>query len=547
VRRADIGAWLAERRLVLALGLVAAAPILVAIVRVISEGWAPMGDDALIAVRSYEVFTSHPPLVGMPSTGPTGVLDEQTFHLGPLLFWLLAVPAHFLGPSSLAVTVGLVNVACVMGSVGLARRRGGLPFMFATAAAIPVMLMSLPPESLCDVWNPAAPVMPFLLLTFLAWSTASGDHRLLPLTVVAGSFVAQCHLIYVAAAGGALAVAGIGLFLSVRRERPPDLRPWLIAALVVGLLCWSGPLVDQAFHRPGNLVLLKRAAQADTASLGKAVGARSVIRTIGVPPWWLRNQRGPLQRIGDLSNTPGPLTVASALLVLLGLAGVTWAGLRARRRDVVAGGALALVLCVAVGTAPSSVPAASFASLGYGLWWASPLGMWVWLVLGWSLATLLAPVRLPAPSRRAVVAAGAAVAVVAALAASTVDPPHEPFEDLRTATDRLDQRLSPDAPVRVDADYDSSAVFTGAGFQLGIVYWLLHDGRAVTAPSLPDLGSRYASPGGPGTEVVRVDVNRPPRRTGTVIGRFPVAAETSDNPFFKGPRTRLVVVSLAGD
>ena len=101
--------------------------------------------------------------------------------------------------------------------------------------------------------------------------------------------------------------------------------------------------------------------------------------------------------------------------------------------------------------------------------------------------------------------------------------------------------------MRVDADYDSSAVFTGAGFQLGIVYWLLHEGRTVTAPSLPDLGSRYASPGGPGTEVVRVDVNRPPRRTGTVIGRFPVAAETSDNPFFKGPRTRLVVVSLAGN
>ena len=80
---------------------------------------------------------------------------------------------------------------------------------------------------------------------------------------------------------------------------------------------------------------------------------------------------------------------------------------------------------------------------------------------------------------------------------------------------------------------------------LGIVYWLLHEGRTVSAPSLPDLGSRYASPGGPGTDVVRVDVNRPPPRSGTIIGRFPVAAETSDNPFFKGPRTRMVVVSLA--
>ena len=84
-------------------------------------------------MRSYDVFTGHPPLVGMPSTGPTGVLAEQAFHLGPLLFWLLALPAHFLGPSSLAVTVGLVNVACVMGTVAWRDGAAGAA-QFATAA-----------------------------------------------------------------------------------------------------------------------------------------------------------------------------------------------------------------------------------------------------------------------------------------------------------------------------------------------------------------------------------------------------------------------------
>ena len=52
----------------------------------------------------------------MPAGGATGVLDEQAYHLGPLLFWTLALPARYLGPSALAVTVGLLNVAWSWGS-----------------------------------------------------------------------------------------------------------------------------------------------------------------------------------------------------------------------------------------------------------------------------------------------------------------------------------------------------------------------------------------------------------------------------------------------
>ena len=260
--------WFVDRRLVLATGLAAALPIVVSTVRAVVDGWAPLGDDALIAVRSYEVLTAHPPLLGMPSTGPTGVLDEQTFHLGPLLFWLLALPAHFLGPSSLAVTAGLVNVACVMGSVGLAHRRGGRPLMFATAIAVPVMLASLPAENYSDVWNPAVAVLPFTLLLFLAWSLACGEYRLLPLSVLVASFVVQCHLIYLVPALGAVAVGLAGLIVLRPRPRRQGVRGWAVAAVVVGLVCWSGPLIDQAVNRPGNLVQLARAAQSDDPSAG---------------------------------------------------------------------------------------------------------------------------------------------------------------------------------------------------------------------------------------------------------------------------------------
>ena len=128
--------WLVERRLVLASGLAASLPIAFSVIHSVSAGWVPLGDDAAIALRAYDVFTDRSSLTGLPSTGPTGVLEEQAYHLGPLLFWLLALPARFLGPSALVVTVGLVNVAATIGVVALARRRGGLPLMFATAVAL---------------------------------------------------------------------------------------------------------------------------------------------------------------------------------------------------------------------------------------------------------------------------------------------------------------------------------------------------------------------------------------------------------------------------
>jgi hypothetical protein len=538
--------WVAERRLVLAAGLAAALPIVVATIRLIVDRWAPIGDDALIAVRSFEVLSAHPPLVGMPSTGPTGVLDEQTYHLGPMLFGLLALPARFLGPSSLAVTTGLVGIASVMGSVALAHRRGGLPLMLAVAVAIPLMLASLPEEALVDIWNPAAPLMPFLLLIFVAWSLACGDHRLLPLIVLLASFAAQCHLIYAVPALGALAVGVGGLVLWARHRSVPGLRRWVLAATVVAAVCWAPPVIDELFHSPGNLSQLVRAGRADTASLGRHVAARSVIHTVGVPPWWLRDERGPLQRVVDLDHTPGALTVASAVLVLLGLAGAGVAAARRGRRDVVAAAVLGLVLCAAVGIAPASVPTGSFASLGYGLWWASPLGMWVWVVLAWSALTLARP-ALGLRGRRAAVLGLAGVAATAAVAVvvSLDEPPAESFREMRTISARVDAAIDSERPVRVDASYPGEATFMGAGFQLGLVYSLLRDGRTVSAPSLPDLGPRYAVTR-PGEQVVRLDVDRPPPARGRELARFEVPTADSDNPFSKAPPERSVAVTLMG-
>jgi len=147
--------------------------------------------------------------------------------------------------------------------------------MFATAAAIALMCQSLSSESLHDVWNPAAGLFPFLLLIFLCWSLACGDHRLLPLTVLVASFVTQTHLTYVLPTVGMLAV-GLGGLLAggvrrrrakpapapgsdLQRSRAPAWR-WVAAAVLVAGVCWAAPAIDEIEGHPGNLTLIVQTA-----------------------------------------------------------------------------------------------------------------------------------------------------------------------------------------------------------------------------------------------------------------------------------------------
>ncbi|MBD0281642.1 MAG: hypothetical protein ICV69_05545 [Thermoleophilaceae bacterium] len=239
-------------------------------------GWEPLSDNAVIAVRSLDVLTPRSPLVGQWSSGPSQVLGEDVYTPGPLLYWLLALPARLPDAVWLELTMGLVNVASVLGVIGLARRRGGWPLAFAVAVAIPVMLASLPADTLSDIWNATVPLLPVTLLIFLTWSLVCGEYRLLPLTCLVASFTAQGHLSYVPPTFGALAV-GFGGLAASRRRIP---RRWTVAAIAVGAVCWIPPLLEQAIHRPGNLVRLWRAAAADDPTLGLEVGWHAVVRAI---------------------------------------------------------------------------------------------------------------------------------------------------------------------------------------------------------------------------------------------------------------------------
>jgi hypothetical protein len=358
--------------------------VIVATVKAVREGWIPTADRAIIATRAYDVFTSHTPLVGQYSLAGE-VTGRVTHSLGPMLFWLLALPARFGSPASMTWTMGALNTLAIVGVVALARRRGGVVLMFAAAVAVALMCQSLAAEALHDVWNPSAGLFPFTLLIFLCWSLACGEHRLLPLTALVASFVMQAHLMYLPPTLGLLAVGLAGLALPPR-PRGRSLARWGAAALAVLAVCWSAPVVDQLVERPGNFTLVVQAATMRRATLGGTVGWHAVVRAVGWQPWWLHVPKSRWERKYDVRATPSSSTVRSCIALLGALLLALLIGAVRRRRDVASGALIGFVLCAALADLAASTPTPRLlsATLGYTMWWGSQVGMWVWLLLAWS-------------------------------------------------------------------------------------------------------------------------------------------------------------------
>ncbi len=532
-----------------AAGLAASVPIIVACVRVVNEGWLPLADDGLIAVSALDVLSLDTPLLGAWSSGYSGVNGEATFHPGPLLFWLLAVPARLPGAGWMEITVSAVNVAAVIGIVALARRWGGIGLMIVVACGTALMLASLPAEAYSDIWNPSAPLMPFILLVFLCWSLACGEHRLLPLTVLVASYSAQGHLSYLTPVAVVLAV-GLGGLVLARRLAPNSgsARNWVLAAAAVGLVCWSGPLIDQAINRPGNMVLVVRAATTDQDTVGWATGGRAVVRTVGVPPWWLREPRLPLERVVDLTSRPAAGTIASAAVILVALAVLALLGLRRRRADVVAANVLGLALCAALALVTSATPQDSFATLGYGLWWASGAGLWVWTVAGWSALTLYRPALRLERRRSALAVAGVALAaLVGAIVAGGAELPEEPYGTVATVGERLPPALEPGRPVSIEVASSPEASLSALGLGSGVLYALRREGFDVSAPIYAEyLGAEYRPRPSGDRQIVHVDVDRRPR-AGRVVARLVVRdAAAQNNPLASTrPAIRTLWISVA--
>jgi hypothetical protein len=510
------------------LALFATVPVIVATGHAIDVGWTPVSDDGVVALRAFDVLSGHPPLVGQYSqTSP--LIHEPTYSLGPMLYWLLAVPAH-IGPTAMIIAMGMINAASVAGSVLLANRRAGLALGMATAGALVLMCRSLPVEVPYEVWNCWAGVFPFTLLLFLSWSVACGDHRLLPVLAVTASFVIQSHFTYLLPALAAIAVAVGGLLLWRRDRSDLGLRPWVIAAVLISLICWSAPVADQLQHRPGNLVRVVRLATDDHATTGAAAGLRSVAHTVGVPPWWLLPPRSLPERALDTARV-APLTSGSAIVVFAVLLALLVAAWRGKSHEAAAALTLSLLLCLAVGAVGASIPAGllGFAAVGYVLTWTSPAGMWVWLTLAWAAWVLIAPLRRPialgsAPASMAGTTAVVLLSIVVTAgrdyqSSGRLPPGLKDYRLVRDVTDRVTQALAGSGGVLLDVPV---AVRNSLTFQSAITYALRREGLRISVPHrlVTEMGAQYTASAGAFEDVLSIrDGNAPPRPDTRLIVR----------------------------
>ncbi len=410
---------LTDALLTLAAGIAAAIPVIAATVRAIETGWVPVADRGIIATRAHDVFTGHMPLVGQYTLAGE-VTGHVTHSLGPMLFWLLAVPAYYGSTVGMTVVMGATNTLSIVGCVALARRHGGRVLMVMSAGAIALMCQSLAAETFHDVWNPSAGLFPFTLLIFLCWSVACGSYRLLPLTVVVASFVVQTHLTYLPPTLALLAVGLGGLTVGSaaghrRRRRevraagstpahaaptsndtapapaPDDAAPtsndtapagaggtatsttandtiptrgqrrrrtlgWGLATVLAAAACWSATVVGQLTEHPGNLTLVARSATTHKATEGGQVGWHAVVRAVGVTPWWLQTPRSRWQRKYEVRARPSAAATRSCIALLTALALVLLGALLCRRRAVAALAACALVLCPALAAVAAATP-----------------------------------------------------------------------------------------------------------------------------------------------------------------------------------------------
>lgn len=414
-------------------------PVVVATVRAVVDHWVPLGDDAYFSIRAADVWTArHFPLLGTWSSASL-TLGRNVNNPGPLLFDALAVPVKLFGSApGVAIGVGALNAAAIIGIGWIAHRRGGLmllvPAMIVTAA----LGWTMGSELLFDPWQPHSMLLPFLCFLFLVWGMADGDLALVPWAVGVGSLLVQTHLSYAYLVPGLGLIGVLGLVWRMRRRirsdgaagSEPRRRIAHVGAVttVVVVVCWLPPLIDQIAGVGNISALLDTGGGASGPTLGPTRAARVIASVLSLPPFWFRHSfadtlapaRGATGGPGGvgLAHMPSlPLALASSVLLVALL--VASAVLARRQKDEAALTAIAIACfgLVAAYFTATRIPIELFGAAAHQFRFLWPLGAFLAFAI---LATLVRSVtRSSAPARnKTLVVAGAAV--VAALSALTL-------------------------------------------------------------------------------------------------------------------------------
>lgn len=313
-----------DRRALVALLLLAVAPVVAVVVTRAGRSYFPVGDPANIDFMVRQVFTAHPPLVGAYSRGFN--------HLGPSMFWAIAPLSVVTSGAPWATLVGaaLLQGVAIVGVGLLAFRRGGITLALLVVAALGLAYSGLGQGGAFVVpWNPFAAVPFFLLFLLAVWAVAVGDRWQVVTVVLTGSFVVQAHIGYTALvlAGTVFAV----VVCLVERPAVPGAPRWsrvLGWSAVAFVLLWLPPVVQQLRNRPGNLRAIYEYFSAGGATVGLHGGAGLLATEFRVLPPWL----GGRESFAFGTGVAEPSSTAWLLIPVVLLAAGWWCARRSGRR-----------------------------------------------------------------------------------------------------------------------------------------------------------------------------------------------------------------------
>ncbi|MDO8364143.1 MAG: hypothetical protein Q7V88_14705, partial [Actinomycetota bacterium] len=448
-------------------GAIAAVVLLLALPSVVllaGRVYQPASDWALMELRTRDVFTTNPPLIGAYSR-------YGWAHPGPLPYYLLAVPYQLLGGGAGALLWAalLLNVVMVAAVLWVAGRTSPAAMVGASALTAAVVRTATLPMVMHDPWNASLVVLPFLLLMVCCWCALGGDDRAALVGAFAYLFVVQAHVGFAVVATPLFAITAGWVWRGRRRRQArmsPRSRSAVAALAAVAALLVLPVLVDTLANWPGNAGRLVRwsLTEQPTPAAGWGASGRIMLRASSLS--YITELRLPVF-VNVLETPMGGGLLPGTCLVLLVAAGL-WAYRSGHA------GARNAATCLAVLWASVAISIANLRGplLEWLFGWLAPVVWATWLTIacvGWlALRSLLqqASARLWADR----VAAASAVVVVAACGVAQIGRvSDEPVEWQRVGAASVvlaaaAQDVADGAPIRLGYDGDTpDAVHLMAG------------------------------------------------------------------------------------
>lgn len=345
------------------IGLVSMLAVAVAVR--LPRTWTVLGDNALMRMWTDAVGTVNTPLVG-------GDARFGWNHLGPWIFYLMAIPYRLMGRSAVGLLVGaaLINVVSFVATLRCVRSLAGQRVARVVASCTLIFIVTAQGDRLLDPWNPYVVQMPFLLSLVTCWAVLNRRWQWLPWLVGAGSLCVQGHITFIAP----VAVFFVAAAVSVARAPRLETRTAVRRSGLVAIIAWLPAAVDLFMPQGHNLYRVARffVQPSKAPTSGISGGLRVVLHETGLGSSWLGGHIG-LRLFSDAFD--GGL----GLLPGVGIIALVAAGLASRRRQDAALGSLVLLLSMLLPVAVVEMALGRGPLYPYLFGWVTLVGMMCWV------------------------------------------------------------------------------------------------------------------------------------------------------------------------